>query len=115
MTVVANFHAEVAVVRDALLATIGKLARGAHATVQQYATDIATDIVRARATGNVAKVDELSAQAIGLAVTNKIRLAKGANDVLNAFIRGALAVASSALGGIPGAVVGVVDAIGGGQ
>ncbi len=106
---------DILVVKDALLATIGKLARGVHATIDQYATDIATDIVRARASGDTAKVEELTAQALGLAVTNKIKLAKGANEIINAFIRGALAVASSALGGIPGAVVGVVDAIGGGQ
>ena len=113
--IVANFNAEVAVVRDALLATVGKLARGVHAQINQFAADIAADIVRARAAGNSAKVEELTAQAVALAAANKIKLAKGANDVINAFIRGALAVVSSSLGGIPGAVVGVVDAIGGGS
>lgn len=115
MLITPNFHAEVAVVRDALLATIGKLARGVHSTVNQFATDIAADIVRARATGDTAKVDELTAQAVALAAVNKIKLAKGTNEVIGAFIRGALAVMSSALGGIPGAVVGVVDSIGGGS
>lgn len=115
MAITHNFNAEVAVVRDALSATIGHLAKGLHSHVSKFVIDIATDIVRARAAGDTAKVDELTAQAVALAAVNKIKLAKGTNEVIGAFIRGALAVMSSALGGIPGAVVGVVDSIGGGS
>ncbi len=99
-TISATFSAEVATVRDALMDAIGDLARGVASSLKAYATAIATDIVRARSAGEVAKIDELTAQALALAAVNKVRLAKSANAVLNAFIRGAMTVASAALGGV---------------
>lgn len=100
--------AEIEAVANAAIEALGEVSSGLADSLKSYAVAIASDIVRARASGNQDLAAEVAAQALALAEVHKVKLKKHANVVVNAFVRGAFTVASAALGGIPGAVAGMI-------
>lgn len=106
--VVEATKAEIEAVANAALDALGDFLSGTASKLKAYALAIAEAIMRGKAQNRPDLVNEVHAQALGLLEYHGLRAKKGTNAVLKAFLHGVVAVASTAAGGIPGAVASMI-------
>ena len=99
---------DIKAIRDVILNELGDVLSGTARDLKEFGTKIAESLISAAKSGDASRKAELIAQLRAVAEIQRVRVNKRAWAVVEKVASTALGVLSATLGGLPGAILGVV-------